>query len=45
MRRELPHTGIISVGHRSTLFSHHEEELHLTGDGSWQYRPVTAGCF
>lgn len=42
MRRELPHTGIISVGHRSTLFSQHEEELHLTGDGSWQCRPVTA---
>ena len=41
MRRELPHTGIISVGHRSTLFSQHEEELHLTGDGSWQCRPVT----
>ena len=42
MRRELPHTGIISVGHRSTLFAQHEEELHLKGDGSWQCRPVTA---
>ena len=42
MRRELPHTGIISVGHRSTLFRQHEEELHLAGDGSWQCRPVTA---
>ena len=42
MRKELPHTGIISVGHRSTLFAQHEEELYLSGDGSWQCRPVTA---
>ena len=42
MRRELPQTGIISVGHRSTLFAQHEEELHLAGNGSWQCRPVTS---
>ena len=29
LRKELPNTGIVSVGHRSTLFSLHDIELHL----------------
>jgi len=41
LRRELPHTGIVSVGHRSTLLRQHERELRLEGSGHWQLRPVT----
>ena len=40
LRRELPETSVISVGHRSTLFAQHERELHLTGDGGWTLRPI-----
>ena len=40
LRRELPETSVISVGHRSTLFAQHERELHLTGDGGWKLRPI-----
>ena len=40
LRRELPQMGIVSVGHRSTLFAQHQEELHLSGDGSWRVAPV-----
>lgn len=42
LRRELPRMGIVSVGHRSTLFAVHDSELHLDGDGSWSGR-VLAG--
>ena len=42
LRRELPELSIVSVGHRSTLFAQHTQELHLDGKGSWQLRPVTA---
>jgi len=38
--RELPGLSLVSVGHRSTLFAQHEEELHLAGDGSWELRPI-----
>ena len=44
LRRRLPALSIVSVGHRSTLFAQHEEELHLTGDGSWAVRPIPAGA-
>ena len=40
LRSSLPESSIVSVGHRSTLFAQHEQELHLTGDGSWQLRPI-----
>ena len=40
LRQELPTMGIISVGHRSTLFAQHQTEWHLAGDGSWQVRPI-----
>ena len=39
---ELPETGIVSVGHRSTLFAQHEEELHLDGAGGWELHPIAA---
>ncbi len=42
VKRELPDAGIISVGHRSTLFAQHDSELHLAGDGSWQLRSIRA---
>ena len=40
LRKRLPGLSIVSVGHRSTLFAQHEEELHLTGDGSWTLQPI-----
>jgi len=40
IKKELPHASIISVGHRSTLFAQHEDELHLTGSGSWKWQPI-----
>ena len=42
LKRELPAASIVSVGHRSTLFTQHDTELHLDGDGSWQLRPIQA---
>ena len=36
LKRELPALGIMSVGHRSTLVSKHEEKLQLDGHGGWQ---------
>ena len=41
LKKKLPATGFISVGHRSSLFVQHEEELHLTGDGNWNLRPIS----
>ncbi|MBO6171607.1 MAG: ABC transporter ATP-binding protein/permease [Desulfovibrio sp.] len=41
LRRELPDTGIVSVGHRSTLFPLHDTELRMSG-GEWLLRPLTA---
>ena len=32
----LPDTAIISVGHRSSLFQHHQQCLRLQGSGRWQ---------
>ena len=43
IKKELPNCGIVSVGHRSTLFVQHETELHLAGDGTWKLRPIMAG--
>ena len=42
LRRELPQTGIVSVGHRSTLYALHDEELKLSGDGTWQLKQINS---
>ncbi len=36
LRMELPHTGVISVGHRSTLIPYHNMRLILLGSGRWR---------
>lgn len=36
IRTALPQTIIISVGHRSTLQSHHQQHLRINPDKSWQ---------
>ena len=36
LARELPDMSIVSVGHRSTLYAQHNQELKITTDGGWQ---------
>lgn len=38
IREILPHSMIISVGHRSTLKIHHNQILNLACDGSWEFQ-------
>ena len=40
LKKELPEMGVVSVGHRSTLYAQHEQELKLAGDGSWLVRAI-----
>ncbi len=40
LKRELPQTGIVSIGHRSTLIAQHEEELKLEGNGNWNVQAI-----
>ncbi len=40
LKHRLPDTGIISVGHRSTLFTQHDTELRLMGCGKWQLQAI-----
>lgn len=40
LKEQLPDMGLISVGHRSTLFAIHDRELHLIGDGSYTCREL-----
>lgn len=40
VRRELPETIVISVGHRLSVEGHHERELALLGGGAWRLGSV-----
>jgi putative ATP-binding cassette transporter len=40
LRAELPGTVLVSVSHRSTVESHHQQRLQLLGEGRWQLGPV-----
>jgi putative ATP-binding cassette transporter len=40
LRAELPGTVLVSVSHRSTVESHHQQRLELLGEGRWQLSPV-----
>jgi vitamin B12/bleomycin/antimicrobial peptide transport system ATP-binding/permease protein len=40
LRAELPGTVLVSVSHRSTVESHHQQRLELLGEGRWQLGPV-----
>ena len=40
VRTELPETILVSVAHRGTVISHHEQELALLGGGEWRLGPV-----
>ena len=42
VRDELPNTILVSVAHRGTVISHHEQELTLLGEGEWRLGPVGA---
>jgi putative ATP-binding cassette transporter len=43
-RRHLPESILVSVGHRSTLFAHHEQQLVLAGDGKGGWSLDTVGA-
>jgi putative ATP-binding cassette transporter len=36
LRNELPETVLVSVSHRSTVEQHHQQRLHLLGQGRWE---------
>jgi putative ATP-binding cassette transporter len=40
--RAVPHAGIVSIAHRSTLRVFHRTELHLKGNSEWTLRPIAA---
>jgi putative ATP-binding cassette transporter len=44
VRDELPNTILVSVAHRGTVISHHEQELALLGGGEWRLAPVGAAA-
>ena len=37
LKERLPHTTVISVGHRSTLQAFHQQQLMILGNGKWQF--------
>ena len=40
LKKNLPDATIVSVGHRSTLYNVHDEELKLEGGGAWSARKI-----
>ena len=40
LKENLPNAAILSIGHRSTLHQYHKQQLHLFGDGSWQFSMI-----
>lgn len=44
VREELPDTILVSVAHRGTVISLHEQELALLGEGRWRLTPVGAAA-
>ncbi|MBQ7476736.1 MAG: ABC transporter ATP-binding protein/permease [Selenomonadaceae bacterium] len=40
LKKNLPDATIVSVGHRSTLYNVHDEELKLEGGGAWSAREI-----
>ncbi|MHB1512894.1 MAG: ABC transporter ATP-binding protein/permease [Acidiferrobacter sp.] len=42
LRKRLPESTVVSVGHRSALNAYHKTRLNLTGNGSWEVVPTGA---
>ena len=42
LKKVLPNSTIVSVGHRSTLFNVHDTELNLDGKGNWTAREIVS---
>ena len=40
IKKYLPDTTLISIGHRNTLMQYHETKLHLFGTGSWELKRI-----
>jgi putative ATP-binding cassette transporter len=46
LKTELPHTTLVSIGHRSTLHALHQRRLHLepASDGTFRVQPATVAA-